>query len=77
MGLISPRDFVDVIITRETDEGISTNGEKNMTMQEDNLFDRLNGVPFKSINSKILVQKLLISKILAQKLIISKILAQK
>lgn len=26
MGLISPRDFVDVITTRETEEGISTNG---------------------------------------------------
>ena len=26
MGLISPRDFVDVVTTRETDEGISTNG---------------------------------------------------
>ena len=27
MGLISPRDFVDVITTRETEEGISTNGK--------------------------------------------------
>ena len=29
MGLISPRDFVDVILTKETDSYISTNGKAN------------------------------------------------
>lgn len=28
MGLISPRDFVDVVLTKETDSYISTNGKK-------------------------------------------------